>query len=173
MKTTLLSVILMSFSLISFAHGPSKNEISSISPYDKLQISGNVNLVISDSGSDFRIVGNDKEAASIITQQNGSELIISRESNSEKDKPVTIYLAPSNLNTLIVSNEATVTCETTIHGNVLSILHKGSGAIKMRSDANLIQTMTTKSGRISIEGEYSSIVSRMDRSNHLIIAYSK
>lgn len=92
--------------------------------------------------------------------------------NDEND-PVTVYLTVSELNMLVISGNAMVECETTIHGSVLSLLHKGTGAVKLKSDADLVQTMITRSGRIAVEGNYTNTVSRLDASNHMLVAYSK
>jgi hypothetical protein len=86
---------------------------------------------------------------------------------------VTVYLPIHELQTLIVSGNASVTCDAVIHAAVFSVLHKGTSSIKLKSDAAVIQTMTTRSGRISVEGAYSTVVSRKDSENHLIVAYMK
>jgi len=145
-----------------------------ISNFQKLTADGNMHLVlINDGDGRMRIEGTENAIATVVTEQNNGELSITRNESTNISEPVTVYIPVSNMNTLIISGDASVECETTVHAKVFSLLHKGTGTVKLKSDASVIQTMTTKSGRIAVEGEYTNTVSRMDASNHLIVAYTK
>lgn len=145
-----------------------------IDDFQKLTADGNIHLVFIDNNDGkMRIEGTENAIASVLNEQNRGELSISRDEAKDNYEPVTVYIPVSEMNTLIISGDVSVECETTVHANVFSLLHKGTGTIKLKSDANVIQTMTTKSGRIAVEGDYTNTVSRMDASNHLIVAYTK
>lgn len=145
-----------------------------VSDFQKLTVNGNMHLVFVDAGDNkLRIEGSGSAIASVVTEQNHGELEISRDETADSDESVTVYIPVSEMNTLIISGDVSVECKTTVHANVFSLLHKGTGTVKLKSDASVIQTMTTKTGRIAVEGEYTNTVSRMDASNHLIVAYTK
>ena len=145
-----------------------------VNTFQKLTAVGNMEIIFVDNNENkIRLEGSKQAIATVVMEQNDQELSVTRNENGDNDEIVTIYVPVSEMNTLIIGGDASVKCETTLHANVLSLLHKGTGSVQLKSDADVIQTMTTKSGRIAVEGAYTSTVSRMDASNHLIVAYSK
>lgn len=177
MKANLKSLtllLLISLSVIASAAASSVSKELPVSSFQKLSVSGNLHVVITDGASQMlRIEGSNRAVSSVVINQKDSELSLSRIELREDDEPVTVYLNAGDLTMLIISGNATVECRSVIHGAVVSVLHKGTGAVKLKSDAALIQTMTTRSGRIAVEGAYASIVSRLNASNHMLVAYSK
>ncbi len=177
MKTNLKSLILLlliSLSGIASAAARSISKELPVNSFQKLSVSGNLRVVFTDGTNQMvRIEGSNRAVSSVVMDQKDSQLFINRLELNDENDPVTVYLNVSEMNMLIISGNATVECKTTIHGSVLSLLHKGTGAVTLKSDADLIQTMITHSGRIAVEGNYTNMVSRLDASNHMLVAYSK
>ena len=177
MKTNLKSLMLLlliSLSAIASAAAGSISKELPVSSFQKLSVSGNLHVVFTAGTNQMvRIEGSNRAVSSVVMNQKDSQLTISRMEWNDENDPVTVYLTVSELNMLVISGNAMVECETTIHGSVLSLLHKGTGAVKLKSDADLVQTMITRSGRIAVEGNYTNTVSRLDASNHMLVAYSK
>jgi hypothetical protein len=177
MKTNLKRIALLLLISISAVVSSAASGISKelpVSSFQKLSVSGNLHVVLTDGTHQMlRIEGSNKAVSSVVMSQRGSELHLSSTEWRKDDEPLAVYLHVTDLNMLIISGDATVECETIIHGSMLSLLHKGTGAVKLKSDADLIQTMTTRSGRIAVEGNYTNTVSRLDASNHMMVAYLK
>jgi len=177
MKSTVKTIAVLMFISVASISGTTANGVIKdvpIKPFERLSVGGNLHVILTDGPDQMlRIEGGSKAVSSVVLNQKGSELILSSTDWSKDDEPLTVYLNVTDLNMLIISGDVTVECKTVIHGAVLSVLHKGTGAVKIRSDAALIQTMTTGSGRIAVEGTYARTVSRLNASNHMLVAYSK
>ena len=145
-----------------------------LSDFHKLTVEDNVNLVL-DTGDQpgLSIEGNPNEVESVDVKQEGDELVISRSRSSSKQEPVTVYIVTTNLTDLIVANNASVKCDDVLHADVLSVLHTGTGSVKLKSDASIVRTVSSNHGRIVVEGNYANVVSRLDSYNRVIVAYSK
>lgn len=141
--------------------------------FQKLVVGDNIHvIIINDHHSAITLAGSPTTVASVNVEENNGTLKIGINNSSGKDM-VTAFVPASELNSIEVSGNATVECQTILHGTVISVLHAGISAVKLKSDAALIQTMTTGSGRISVEGSYTNTVSRKDGDDNLIVAYSK
>ena len=173
-KISMLLIVLMTVPFCVSAGEKVITKEVSISVFQKLNVNNYLRVIFTNyCDGKITIEGTEKAVASVIIDQEGTTLSLSRSESADEAEKVTVYMPSSEMNTLIVSGDATVECETIIHTNVLSLLHKGTGLVKLKSDAGVIQTMATRGGRIAVTGEYTTTVSRMDASNHMIVAYSK
>lgn len=145
-----------------------------VSDFNKLTVEDNINLILyAGDEPGLSIEGNSKEVESVKVKQRGDELVISRDRRSSKQEPITVYVVTKNLKELTVAGTASVQCDDVLHTHVLSVLHTGTGNVKLKSDASIVITVSSNHGRIVVEGNYSNVVSRLDSFNRVIVAYSK
>ena len=170
----IVAIITNNFISSSIAQAEVITKKVTVSDFNKLTVEDNINVILySGDQPGLSIEGNSKEVESVKVKQRGDELVISRDSRSSKQEPITVYVVTKNLKDLTVAGTASVQCDNALHTPVLSVLHTGTGNVKLKSDAPIVITVSSNHGRMVVEGNYANVVSRLDSYNRVIVAYSK
>lgn len=136
-----LAVALLSLAATTKA-APAKEQTSSFSiaipaVVTSVSVSNGINVVlVEDPTGDITVTGEDKFVARVEYKVVNGTLIIRSKKGSLKNK-VTVTVPVNNLRTLIVNDNATVTNKGWLESNLLTVIMKGSGNVKLANKGEI------------------------------------
>ncbi len=135
-----LAVALLSFAATTKA-APAKEQtafsISIPAVVTSVSVSDGINVIlVEDPSSDITVTGEDKFVARVEYSVVNGTLTIKSKKGSLKNK-VTVTVPVNNLRTLIVNGNATVTNKGWLESNLLTVIMKGMGNVKLANKGEI------------------------------------
>jgi hypothetical protein len=161
---TLLITLSSNFLLATDNRLKSNSREVNILPFDNLNISANITVILYESPdiSTVIIEGKEKYTRKITVLQKDSKLLITSSSGANLKEQVTVYVPVNNLKSLDVSDEALVKSQTILQSPDLELSVDGLSAISL-----------IVNGTVQIKGENQKPYVRRIRAEQAIVELAK
>lgn len=142
--------------------------------FTKIKAGTNVRVILVQSTSDSLFIYTKKETAKHIRYSiSNGELSIKGNYSFLSDKTATVLIGVTNLQKIVIDENATVSTNGILKTNTLDVIMKGDGTASINADAENVTTSIKGKGRVTINGNYETSSSYFDVYGAMVIEYAR
>lgn len=148
MKTKLLSIAFLS---LVFTLSAQVTQNRNTGSFSRIQVSDAVNVIYTQSDSnEVKLVGNEKELATVETKVENSTLMIS--AKGKFYNPVTVYVKNNNLEEVMASGASEFKTTNTVKTNSILVSVSGAAHASATIDSKLIREVQSGASEVTLSG---------------------
>lgn len=145
-----------------------------LSPFTKIKAGANVHIILTQSSTDSVFICTRTETAKHLRYSiSNGELSIRGNYSFLSDKTATVLIGVTNLQKIMIDENATVSTNGILKTNSLNVLMKGDGTASINADAENITTHIKGKGKVTITGNYETSSSYVDVYGTVAIEYAR
>jgi hypothetical protein len=142
--------------------------------FTKIKAGTNVRIILVQSSGDSVFIYTKKETAKHIRYSiSNGELSIRGNYSFLSDKTATVLIGVSNLQKIMIDENATVSTNGILKTNTLDVIMKGDGTASINADADNVTTHIKGKGKVTINGNYETSSSYFDVYGAMVIEYAR
>lgn len=152
---------------------PSTSKII-LPPFTKIKAGINVRIILVQSATDSVFIYTRKETSKHIRYSiSNGELSIRGNYSFLSDKTATVLIGVTNLQKIVIDENATVSTNGILKTNTLNVIMKGDGTASINADADNVTTNIKGKGKVTINGNYETSSSYFDTYGAMVIEYAR
>jgi Putative auto-transporter adhesin, head GIN domain len=142
--------------------------------FTKIKAGTNVRVILVQSTTDSVFIYTSKETAKHIRYSiSNGELSIRGNYSFLSDKTATVLIGVTNLQKIVIDENATVSTNGILKTNTLAVLMRGDGTASINADAENVTTNIKGKGKVTITGNYETSSSYFDVYGAMVIEYAR
>lgn len=142
--------------------------------FTKIKAGANVRVILVQSTTDSVFIYTRKETAKHLRYSiSNGELSIRGNYSFLSDKTATVLIGVTNLQKIVIDENATVSTNGILKTNTLQVLMKGDGTATINADAENVTTHIKGKGKVTITGNYETSSSQFNEYGAMVVEYAR
>jgi hypothetical protein len=174
----ILICLLLASGLLTAQSTSSQNDLETskiiLPSFTKIKAGTNIRIILVQSNTDSVFIYSRKETAKHLRYSiSNGELRIKGNYSFLSDKTATVLVGVTNLEKIVIDENATVSTNGILKTNTLAVLMRGDGTASINADAENITTNIKGKGKVTITGNYETSSSHFDISGAMVVEYAR